>query len=234
MPKLCIPDEEKKVCHLVTHIPQMTLLPPNRYSNITRLYRITSWMLRFIYNCLAKSSSATNVINLSPSLSVSELAAAENYWLSIVQKDHFSKELTSLKSGHELPKNSSLISYHLCLDMNGLIRVGGRIQNAKLSYQSVHPVVIMGKHQITKLIIHSEHLRLPHAGPTLLLLSPCVFTSSEDERQFVQSPEVVLYADAILLSQYLKSWVNYHKSVSLQDQCLIKLVLISQDLVWKC
>ena len=41
-----------------------------------------------------------------------------------------------------------------------------RVHNAELSL-SVHPVVLIGKHPITKLIIHSEYLSLLHASPTL-------------------------------------------------------------------
>ena len=32
----------------------------------------------------------------------------------------------------------------------------------------MHPTILHGKHSITRLIIRSEHLRLLHAGPTLL------------------------------------------------------------------
>ena len=51
------------------------------------------------------------------------------------------------------------------------MRVGGRISNSSLSYSQSHPVILDGRHPITKLIILSEHLCLMHAGPTLLLSS---------------------------------------------------------------
>ena len=43
--------------------------------------------------------------------------------------------------------------------------------NSKLSYSKSHPIILHGKHPITKLIIRAEHLRLLHAGPTLLISS---------------------------------------------------------------
>ena len=55
------------------------------------------------------------------------------------------------------------------LDQTGIFCVGGRESKAKLSYSKRHPIILNGKHPISKLIIHSEHLRLLHAGPTLLI-----------------------------------------------------------------
>ena len=42
------------------------------------------------------------------------------------------------------------------------------MQNAELPYQTQHQVILSGKQPLTKLLIRSEHLRLLHAGPTLL------------------------------------------------------------------
>ena len=81
------------------------------------------------------------------------------------------EEIQSIKNGHTLPKSSCLLPLNPILDHSGVLRVGGRIQNAPLCYSVRHPVVLHGKHRITKLIIHSEHLRLLHAGPTLVTAS---------------------------------------------------------------
>ena len=54
-----------------------------------------------------------------------------------------------------------------------MVRVGGRVQNAKALYASRHTIILYGKHPITKFLISSEHLRLLHAGPTLIMGSLC-------------------------------------------------------------
>ena len=64
---------------------------------------------------------------------------------------------------------SCLLPLNPILDHSGVLRVGGRIQNAPLCYSVRHPVVLHGKHRITQLIIHSEHIL--HAGPTLVTAS---------------------------------------------------------------
>lgn len=51
------------------------------------------------------------------------------------------------------------------------MRVGGRISKSKLKYNTIHPVIIHGHHAINKLLIHHEHHRLLHAGPTLVCSS---------------------------------------------------------------
>ena len=45
------------------------------------------------------------------------------------------------------------------------------MSHSKLSYSQMHPIVLHGTHPMTKLIIEAEHLRLMHAGPTLLASS---------------------------------------------------------------
>ena len=45
------------------------------------------------------------------------------------------------------------------------------MSNSTLSYFQSHPMILDGKHPITELIIRAEHLRLMHAGPTLLASS---------------------------------------------------------------
>ena len=103
---------------------------------------------------------------------MTELSSAEDYWLMIAQKEGLSNEYGALKNGQPISRSSKLLPFHPIFDKNhSLIRVGGRLSNQSLSHAQQHPVILDGNHPITKLIILSEHLRLMHAGPTLLLSS---------------------------------------------------------------
>ena len=42
-----------------------------------------------------------------------------------------------------------------------------------MSYSKRHPVILHGKHHLTHIIVQAEHVRLLHAGPTLLTASLC-------------------------------------------------------------
>ena len=88
--------------------------------------------------------------------------------IAVVQRQHFTEEIKALKKQSALSSSSSLLSLHPILDSNDLLRVGGRQQNSKLLYSKQHPLILLGKHPVTKLIILTEHKRLLHAGPTLL------------------------------------------------------------------
>ncbi|CAH2109315.1 unnamed protein product [Euphydryas editha] len=57
------------------------------------------------------------------------------------------------------------------LDANGVMRVGGRLQNASIPYTGQHPAILPKGSEITALIIREEHIKLLNAGQKLLLAS---------------------------------------------------------------
>ena len=161
-------EEEREIAlHLISQ-PCSPVIPFEQYSDFNHLKRVTAWILRFTKNCHSGTQK-----RLTPLLSTEELHEAEYYWISIIQNDHFQNEIQTLKQECLLKKSSPLLPLHPFLDSNKLLRVGGRQQNSKLSYSKQHPLILHGKHPVTKLIIHSEHQRLLHAGPTLLTTSLC-------------------------------------------------------------
>ena len=132
--------------------------------------RVTAWVCRFVNNCRAHKQGRTKIIS-SPFLTVPELVAAQNYWIRTAQLDHFTQEIESIKKDGAIPNSSRLLPYHPFLDSDGILRVGGREHNSDRSFSNQHPIILHGTHPVTKLLIHLEHLRLLHAGPTLLASS---------------------------------------------------------------
>ena len=120
---------------------------------------MTAWIIRFIHNC------RNCKLGTEPSYLI--YLTTECYWYSIAQQDHFKGEIDSIKSKSDLNKARPLISLRPMIDSSGLLRVGGRQQYSQVSY-SRKPIILHHKHPLTHLIVHSEHLRLLHAGPTLL------------------------------------------------------------------
>ena len=163
-------DEQREICLLTNVEFNDPLIPVNRFSSYTKLTRVTAWVLRFISNCRIRKTNL-QASRVTYPLTVQEIIKAENYWLSYSQKCCFASEIAALTSKVSLPSNSPLLCLHPLLDSNGILRLTGREQNSKLSYSAMHPVILYGKHPITKLIIQAEHLRLLHAGPTLLTSS---------------------------------------------------------------
>ena len=157
-------EEIKEIVANPATLSVSTLIPTDRYSSFLYLKRVTAWMKRFLKNCLTPKEQRS----LNPTLSIEELADAEQYWIQVIQEEHFSGEVKALKKQSQLHAKSSLLPLHPILDSNNLLRVGGRQEKSKLSYSQLHPLLLHGKHPVTKLIIQTEHLRLLHAGPTLL------------------------------------------------------------------
>ncbi|XP_037821181.1 uncharacterized protein LOC119610139 [Lucilia sericata] len=55
------------------------------------------------------------------------------------------------------------------LDENGIIRVGGRLQNSTLSYNVKHPIVLAKSNPLSEYIIKDSHERTLHGGITLTM-----------------------------------------------------------------
>ena len=108
------------------------------------------------------------------------------YWFSYIQRQHFLAEINTLKSRRKLYRPSSL-SLHAFIDDFRLLWAGGREQHSGRAYSSRHPIILPGKHVITKLLIRYEHSRLLHAVPTLLSASLNHHVYIIGERKIVRS-----------------------------------------------
>ena len=69
----------------------------------------------------------------------------------------------------KLKRGSALCRLDPFLDNDGLIRVGGRINRAEVSYHIKHPVVLPRKGHIMALIIRHYHQRINHQGRGITL-----------------------------------------------------------------
>ena len=70
-------------------------------------------------------------------LSAKGLLAAENLWIARVQQTEYPNEIASLKKGEEIAKGW-LLQLHPFVDVEGLLSVGGRPQQALEPYNLRH------------------------------------------------------------------------------------------------
>ena len=163
MPKPDSTEEKNVDVSLISILDSQSHLPIlNKYSNFTILKRITAWVLRFVNNCRTTSRKFCY-------LSIEEMAKAERYWMAVAQQSRFAEEIVCLQKNEELPRKTALLFLRPFIDLHGLLRVGGREGLSKSPYSCRHPVILPREHGVTKLLVQSEHLRLLHAGPTLML-----------------------------------------------------------------
>ena len=64
----------------------------------------------------------------------------------------------------EVKISSSLFKLDVFLDHDGLIRVGGRIQQSSLSKDVKHPIFLPSSHVISSMIIQHYHQKVHHQG----------------------------------------------------------------------
>ena len=135
-----------------------------RFSKLNRLLWVTAYCQRFFYNCRQQSTNRRTT-----QLTTQEVHQAILCCVKLVQQAAYSKELSELSEQHEVSKTSNIKSLHPFTDKEGILRVGGRLQQSDLPYQTMHQIILPHHQHLTKLIVVHEHIRLHHAGPQLLI-----------------------------------------------------------------
>ena len=128
------------------------------------LRRLTAWMRRFASTCRARVKGEEPTKGNS---SAEDLVAPEKTWIAGVQQTTYSDEIASLKKGTEIAKRR-LLHLHSFLDVESLLRVGGRTQQV---YDRRHHFIIPSKHHFAKMLIEHEHAPLLYVAPTLIAAS---------------------------------------------------------------
>ncbi|XP_062534520.1 uncharacterized protein LOC134203653 [Armigeres subalbatus] len=136
-----------------------------KFGSYSDLIRRTAYWLRLM------DLLKTPAVNRSANglLTTVELQKAENVILRSVQKEVFADEIRALSREEFVSRRSPLRWFHPFICKEGLIRVGGRLNNSEESENTKHPVVLPARHLLTRMILRHFHERLLHAGPQLLL-----------------------------------------------------------------
>ena len=135
--------------------PLESILDCTRFSSMTRLVRVTAWVMRFIDRTRHKKRPD------SPVLQFSELDVAEKYWIKESQKERLGPLIKHLRAGR-LCNASNFKPLLPFIDSEGFVRVGGRLQNTELPYDVRHPYLIPQQTHIAKLLIRRVHCSGKH------------------------------------------------------------------------
>ena len=82
----------------------------------------------------------------------------------------FSDRATSAEEISRIAELKSLRNLRLCVDANSMLRIDGRQENTGLPLDTRHPLILPGKHALTKLIVLREHVKAGHTGPSYTLM----------------------------------------------------------------
>ncbi|XP_029170489.1 uncharacterized protein LOC114940134 [Nylanderia fulva] len=140
----------------------------SKYSRWRKLVRVTAYIFRFLDNCRISAKRENNTQTSPFAVSANEFERASLFWLKTIQRDMFSSDLKALRQRQQLSPRSSIRSYDPFIDEQGLIRVGGRLQNSNFPYKTKHPILLTS-HPLIMLLIRDAHVRSLHAGYQLTL-----------------------------------------------------------------
>ncbi|KRY06953.1 hypothetical protein T12_6579, partial [Trichinella patagoniensis] len=141
----------------VSVIEKNDRLDPSRFRNFEKLVRVTAFCFRFFRNLQLRRHERKFA-----ELTVEELTKAENFWLLTVQREAFEKELAAVQFGRN--PEGKLAGFNPYLDENGLLRVGGRLQNSDMDAERKHSILLPSTHPVVMLLIKRAHERSLHAG----------------------------------------------------------------------
>jgi hypothetical protein len=159
----CLSEQSKNVMNvqvnsLINQTPDIApFLDINKFSDVNKLHRITSYVLKFVNKHIRK-------------IQRDNVHEAKMYWLKIMQQQSFNKELSYLdaiqnKVSVEQPIPSYVNDLNLFVNKAGIMCCRGRISNSSHFNNNVLlPVLLSKQHHLTKLIVNNHHFKCKHLG----------------------------------------------------------------------
>lgn len=157
----------KETCLLSSVSKNDFILIFDRFSSFTRLRRVIAFIFRFFNNC--KNRIRTCKISELSCLSAEELQLADNRIIFVTQTHYFSDVFACLFQKQSIRKTSQLRALNPFLDANDLLRVGGRLRNAQLTFDRKYPVILPAKSRYVELLITHLHTLFFHAQRSFLV-----------------------------------------------------------------
>ena len=117
------------------------------YSCISKLLGVTAHVLRFIDKLKGKVTTPVHSLT-------DHIAKAEKLWIKEIQA-----QLTT-----DSKFKSWSREFGVYQDENNILRCGGRLDNAQLTEDQKHPILLDAKHHVTTLIVEQSHQRVMHNG----------------------------------------------------------------------
>ncbi|XP_072178137.1 uncharacterized protein [Diadema setosum] len=132
----------------ITQPPDEDVIDCAKFSSWRKLIRVTSYVLRFLRKLKAKCKGETDESEKDTdcTLTPDDLQKGENFLIQKAQQ--------SLKARVVKGELKALSPY---TDETGIIRVGGRVDKAEMSFEMRHPVLLPYGHWISTLITRHFH-----------------------------------------------------------------------------
>ncbi|XP_071035375.1 uncharacterized protein [Parasteatoda tepidariorum] len=130
----------------------------SKYSNLTRLLRVTAWVKRFAYNAKLDSSK------LKGPISASELQNVLHTWIKTVQLLHYESEIQQLLSQNTLSKHSRIFNLNSKLNYDNILFLKGRLQFSSDDVKTKQPVLLPSNDKFVELVMLDARVKMGHLG----------------------------------------------------------------------
>ena len=102
---------------------------------------------------------------------MTEIKAAEEFLVKRSQERSFPEELKNLKAkpSKGIAPRSRILMLRPQLDVNGVLRMGGRLNQTDLPPHQKNPIILLAKDTFTRILFQHYHVLLGHCGPSTLL-----------------------------------------------------------------
>lgn len=147
-------ENDEEVLHVSETSGRESWLPePERFSKYETLVRSAARVLAFTDICRRRATQ----------LEHRHIERAETELIRRAQEDSFYDEIARMQSARPLPRASRLYRLDPVME-DGLLRVRGRIGASSAPIETKRPVILDGRHRITKLLVMREHCAAGHAN----------------------------------------------------------------------
>lgn len=134
-----------------------------RFSSYHRLIRTMAYCLRFVNNCRRVQNHRKTSF-----LDAEEHRNALHLILKSVQLYSFANEITSIQKSTNTSNWLSILNPFIS-EKDGLLRVGGRLNNAPQNYDFKYPIILPRDNHFSRLLIEKIHKDALHSGTKLTL-----------------------------------------------------------------
>ena len=122
--------------------------------------RAIAYVFRFVQNARIKQKKWTHLSTLS----AEEIRYAHNFLISYTQLRAYLEKFDDLRPGRDLNKSSTLLKLSPYIDVHDILHVGGRLENAPIPLDTLHPIILPSKSRAPTLILRQIHMQLAHAS----------------------------------------------------------------------
>ena len=163
------------------------------YSSWYRLQKGVAWLMRFLL-FLNQQIRREREFTSGP-LTVTEICVATKWIVRYLQQQHFPDIMKALRGNlaslkKAAVKRSQLNKLNPIL-VDGILRVGGCLEQGTISFNTKHPMILPQCHHVTDLIIQHYHRQEGHMGPTQVLatirLMFCILLGPTEVRRVINN-----------------------------------------------